>query len=345
MLKDKGGIVPTLVLTAICLVTAFLLSLTYSATKATIEASALGAVGEQMKVLFAEADTFEPVDAAALKTEIPSLTSVYEAKKGSESLGLVVQITTKGYGGDIPLMAGFKADNTLTGVKIAETKESPGIGKKIEEAAFTDQFTGKPADKEFALKPSADQTGVDQIAGATISSAAVVGALNDAVKAIGYLNGGTIPTAAPDAAGEQMKVLFADVDAFEEVDAAALKTDIPSLVSVYEAKKGSESLGLVIQVATAGYGGDIPLMAGFKADNTLSGVKIANTQETPGLGKKIEEAAFTDQFTGKPADKEFALKPSGDQTGVDQIAGATISSDAVAAALSDAVKAAGLLKK
>ena len=102
-------------------------------------------------------------------------------------------------------MAGFKADNTLTGVKIAETKESPGIGKKIEEAAFTDQFTGKPADKEFALKPSADQTGVDQIAGATISSAAVVGALNDAVKAIGYLNGGTIPTAAPDAAGEQMK--------------------------------------------------------------------------------------------------------------------------------------------
>ena len=187
MLKDKGGIVPTLVLTAICLVTAFLLSLTYSATKATIEASALGAVGEQMKVLFAEADTFEPVDAAALKTEIPSLTSVYEAKKGSESLGLVVQITTKGYGGDIPLMAGFKADNTLTGVKIAETKESPGIGKKIEEAAFTDQFTGKPADKEFALKPSGDQTGVDQIAGATISSDAVAAALSDAVKAAGLL--------------------------------------------------------------------------------------------------------------------------------------------------------------
>lgn len=158
MLKDKGGIVPTVVLTLTCVITALLLALTYSATKDTIAAASLGAQGEAMKVLFADADTFAPIDVAGLQGEIPELTGAFEAKKGNDVIGTVIQTTAKGYGGDIPVMTGFKADNTLSGIKITETQESPGIGKKIEEPAFQDQFVGKPGDKEFALKASGDQT-------------------------------------------------------------------------------------------------------------------------------------------------------------------------------------------
>lgn len=187
MLKDKGGIVPTVVLTLTCVITALLLALTYSATKDTIAAASLGAQGEAMKVLFADADTFAPIDVAGLQGEIPELTGAFEAKKGNDVIGTVIQTTAKGYGGDIPVMTGFKADNTLSGIKITETQESPGIGKKIEEPAFQDQFVGKPGDKEFALKASGDQTAVDQVAGATISSGAVMKAMNAAVKAAAKL--------------------------------------------------------------------------------------------------------------------------------------------------------------
>lgn len=90
--------------------------------------------------------------------------------------------------------------------------------------------------------------------------------------------------------------------------------------------------GWVVRSAGQGYADTIELLFGLgpKADQ-LTGVYILNQKETPGLGNKIIEDAWRQQFTDKPiknklvAVKTAAVKPNE----IDAVTGATISSQSV----------------
>ena len=95
---------------------------------------------------------------------------------GGASAGHVVTVRTlDGRDGPITLSVGFLPDGTLSGVLYSELNETPGIGMKVEEEAFTGQFVGIPAQ---TLTLGAD---IDAASGATISSTAVVNAVNAAI--------------------------------------------------------------------------------------------------------------------------------------------------------------------
>ena len=95
---------------------------------------------------------------------------------GGASAGHVVTVRTlDGRDGPITLSVGFLPDGTLSGVLYSELNETPGIGMKVEEEAFTGQFVGIPAQ---TLALGAD---IDAASGATISSTAVVNAVNAAI--------------------------------------------------------------------------------------------------------------------------------------------------------------------
>jgi len=85
-------------------------------------------------------------------------------------------------------------------------------------------------------------------------------------------------------------------------------------------------------VAPDGYSGNIEIMVGVDPEGTLTGLEILAHAETPGLGSKIEEPWFKQQFLGKSLDNaDWRVKKDG---GVfDQITGATISPRAVVAAV------------
>lgn len=86
-----------------------------------------------------------------------------------------------------------------------------------------------------------------------------------------------------------------------------------------------------------GYGGDIVLMVGFKADRrTVVGYKALIASETPGLGTKLSTPEFSGQFAGKSAAKPFAVSKDGGE--IEAITSATITSRAVCAAVNDAAK-------
>jgi electron transport complex protein RnfG len=70
----------------------------------------------------------------------------------------------------------------------------------------------------------------------------------------------------------------------------------------------------------------ITLAGGIDMKNTVTGVKIMTHAETPGLGARIIEPAFTDQFAGVTEDNLMLSKNGG---AIDAITGATISSQAV----------------
>lgn len=92
----------------------------------------------------------------------------------------------------------------------------------------------------------------------------------------------------------------------------------------------------VTGVDAGGYGGDIVLMVGFKADKkTVVAYKKLKANETPGLGSKLESPEFSGQFENKPLD---AVKLKKDGGTIDAITAATITSRAVCKAIENAGK-------
>ena len=105
---------------------------------------------------------------------------IYPAKKDSVLVGYAVNTNTKkGFSGNISLMAGFKPDGTIVNITVLEQKETPGLGTKMTEPLFKDQFTDKNP-SSFTLKVKKDGGQIDAITAATISSRAFCDAIQRA---------------------------------------------------------------------------------------------------------------------------------------------------------------------
>ncbi len=187
--------------------------------------------------------------------------------------------TEEGFGGDIEVTFGVDENNTIVTVDIGGKyfAETEGLGSKVKEPAFTNQFIGK------TLPIAAED--VDCVAGATISSRAVI-------RAIEAINKQVAPAEEPAAA--------------PAADAAKTLT-----------------------AKAEGFGGDIEVTFGVDENNTIVTVDIGGKYfaETEGLGSKVKEPAFTNQFIGK------TLPIAAED--VDCVTGATISSRAVIRAIEE----------
>ncbi|WP_417617033.1 electron transport complex subunit RsxG [Oceanisphaera sp.] len=107
---------------------------------------------------------------------------------------------------------------------------------------------------------------------------------------------------------------------------------------VFTAVKNGQPQGYAIEaVAPDGYSGEIKLVVGVNTDGSLSGVRVLNHNETPGLGDKIElkKSAWVLGFNGKSLlgedDMRWAVRADGGQ--FDAFTGATITPRAVVKAV------------
>ena len=82
--------------------------------------------------------------------------------------------------------------------------------------------------------------------------------------------------------------------------------------------------GEAVKAAPRGYSGPIEMLVGVGKDGKVTGLKILNHRETPGLGANITKPGFLKQFIGKSV--KDPIEPKKD---IDAITGATISSKAV----------------
>lgn len=79
-----------------------------------------------------------------------------------------------GYGGIVKIMVGVdQASGLISGLAVLEHSETPNLGSRIEEESFRKQFVGKGTADPIALGQD-----IDKISGATVSSRAVVEAVN-----------------------------------------------------------------------------------------------------------------------------------------------------------------------
>ncbi len=117
--------------------------------------------------------------------------TIYPVKKQNTPAGYAVKtFSEKGFSGHIELMAGFNADGTINSITVLQHKETPGLGTKMAEPKFLDQFFGKDPES-FTLKVKKDGGQVDAITAATISSRAFCDALQRASDALGTVNDST----------------------------------------------------------------------------------------------------------------------------------------------------------
>ena len=122
----------------------------------------------------------------------------------------------------------------------------------------------------------------------------------------------------------------------------------PSTEPVYRVKDGSgATAGWVITRTGPGLWGDITAVVGFAADRErLAGLEFLKQSETPGLGARIGERWFKQQFRGKRG--PFSTVGEGEpatENEFDAITGATFTSNAVRALVNAVVADAAKLPK
>jgi electron transport complex protein RnfG len=86
------------------------------------------------------------------------------------------------------------------------------------------------------------------------------------------------------------------------------------------------------------------VIIGITIDGSVSGVKLGDNRETPGLGTKAANAPFITQFAGKLITMPITLvkkAPAGNE--IQAITGATISSRAVTTSVQYAAQLAGAM--
>lgn len=152
-------------------------------------------------------------------------------------------------------------------------------------------------------------------------SAGILGLVNDFTKTVIAQNN-------EKAQNEAKKQVLTLANEFKTDE--AVKVEDFEFVPGYDAN--GNKVGYVVTVAQAGYAGDITFTLGIDLDAKITGVRVINQAETPGLGAKIAGIEWQDHWIGKDSSHEF-------DKSVDAFAGATISPTAVYTGIIRALKA------
>ena len=127
-----------------------------------------------------EADSYEQVD-----FDSAAYPSVDKLSKAAGDVGYVAELTVSGAQGLITLAVGVGSDLKCTGISIISHSETSGLGANAAADSdigrnFRAQFVGQGED--IALSKSGGS--IDALAGATITSNAVTGAVATAIQAV-----------------------------------------------------------------------------------------------------------------------------------------------------------------
>ena len=149
----------------------------------------------------------------------------------------------------------------------------------------------------------------------TVVAAACLGAMNNA-------------TAEPIAASKKAKqeaAIKAVLPEFASVDTAVIVNE-QKIFRAYDAE--NNLVGIAIETAELGFGGDITTMVGFDANGTIVNYSLLQHAETPGLGSKLVDWFLVKSDIRGANSANMPLQVSKDGGKYDAITAATISSRA-----------------
>lgn len=275
---------------------------------------------EACKAVLPDATTFEAVESA---------TSGVQAAVKADT-GWVIQASAKGFGGQVPVIVGLDADGAIVGVSFPKNSETDGFGAKLyqegneEAAALAASLVGKSG--EVAIGD------VDAISGATISSKAVVEAVNTALSCYNEVALGQAPAADEGSEGTDLSAMSAE-EARAALAPGATLTQITAPEGLTDAWQGDDG-SYVLYAEDKGYEYStkpLNVAVGFDANGAITGVWVDVSGQTAGIGDQAAGADYLSQYTG--------ITDEAGLDGVDTIAGATESTRGVKKAVRKCIQA------
>ena len=182
-ITPKAILVPTVALLVICLVATALLALTNGATKQKTAENAVQKENLSRSLVLSEAKEFSEI------TRLENGMTYCVGKDGEKNVCYVFTSGAKGYGGTVLVMVGMDTEGVITGIEILSHDETPGLGANSTKPDFKNRFVGKSGTLTVS-KTSNDGQDVQAITAATITSKAVVSAVNAATAAFETVKGG-----------------------------------------------------------------------------------------------------------------------------------------------------------
>jgi len=171
-----------LVLTSICFVSALALSQVYELTKEPIAYQKRLEVLRAIRLVLPEIDNEPDKDVVHLRSSDtadgePRDITFYRGRLNSDVVGIAFVVGSReGYGGNIDIMLGIDPQGGILGIEVLSHLETPGLGAKIVEKPFKQQFVGRSLENtRWGVRK--DGGDIDQITGATVSPRAVVKAI------------------------------------------------------------------------------------------------------------------------------------------------------------------------
>ena len=284
------------------LVASVLLAVTNEVTKGPIEQQKLASKMAALNTVLSGCE-YEQIEYEGISDD-STLDEIFIGKNADGSIkGYALTANPQGYGGEIPITLGVSEGGYVTQVYVGSLQETQGLGSRVGDDAFKEQFIAIAAD------PDTLRNDVDTIAGATISSSAFVNAVQEMLT---YTKGtlGIEPHA-----GDKDAIL---------AEAAAING-------------GDEGEDAPVETTTNTY--DVTGFAPFKVDVTVDSngkivsVTVPENNETPGFGADlIADQSVFDALVGQ----DIATAQ------IDVKSGVTLTSDAINAALKEAAIANGV---
>jgi len=184
----KGMIKLGAILAVYAAVACVMLAFVYAGTSKIIASRVEADQNAALKEIFPDADSFEPVEGVTSPDPSVTIESAYVAKRGGTTAGMALKLSRASYSGSIVLLAGVSVDKRITGVKIMEHSDTPGLGAnaaspsyfvdRVNGITFYGQFAGKSVDDPFTVKGD-----VVAITASTITSRAVTASVKAAGQA------------------------------------------------------------------------------------------------------------------------------------------------------------------
>ena len=171
--KSENTLVFVLVLFAISLLSASLIAFVHVVTKPKI-------AHIKKQILLDSAKLVMPIGDFDISYDEDTKIFTATNNDGTTNTKAFITKNSQGYSGIIAILMGVNTSCKITGFKIMESKETPGLGTKASEPEFKNQFKNKGFDFNFKVKK--DGGDVDAITAATITSRAVSAALADGLK-------------------------------------------------------------------------------------------------------------------------------------------------------------------
>ena len=278
------------------LVASVLLAVTNEVTKGPIEQQKLASKMAALNTVLPGCE-YEQIEYEGISDD-SALDEIFIGKNADGSIkGYALTANPQGYGGEIPITLGVSEGGYVTQVYVGSLQETQGLGSRVGDDAFKEQFIAIAAD------PDTLRNDVDTIAGATISSSAFVNAVQEMLT---YTKGtlGIEPHA-----GDKDAIL---------AEAAAING-------------GDEGEDAPVETTTNTY--DVTGFAPFKVDVTVDSngkivsVSVPENNETPGFGADlIADQSVFDALVGQ----DIATAQ------IDVKSGATLTSNAINDALKQA---------